>query len=201
MFPKAARFATTCSTACAVGEFVHDERHRFSYELRPDADLDRRLRELAVELEADGLLPPGAAAAPRFHPHITFVRADHADTALVEDIARRIAHDPELVLDTVGTFGGGRIAWLAPSRDLLLRATRVHVVDALGGEAHVDPLALRRDPWTPHVTVAYSIDEPHRDAVHARLAAALPIHGRWIVAQTWDLDVRPTRLVHEAAIS
>lgn len=183
-----------------MGEFVHDERHRFSYELRPDAALDRRLRELAAELEGDGLLPHGAATAPRFHPHLTFVRADHAAPALVDDVAARIAKAPDVVLDTVGSFGGGRIAWLAPSQDRLLRATRVHVVAALGGEPHVDPLALRRDPWTPHVTLAYAIDEPHRDAVHERLTAALPLVGRWQLAQAWDLDVRPTRLVHETAI-
>ncbi len=183
-----------------MGEFVHDPRHRYSYELRPDAVVDAQLRELAAELEADGLLPPGAATAPRFHPHLTFVRADHAATDLVAAIAARLTHAPELVLDTIGTFGGGRIAWLAPASDLLLRATRAHVVDTLGGEEHVDPLALRRDPWTPHVTVAYSIDEPHRDAVRARLDAALPIAGRWSVAQVWDLDVRPTRLIHESKI-
>ncbi len=182
-----------------MGEFVHDERHRFSYELRPDATLDRRLRDLAADLEADGLLPVGAATAPRFHPHITFVRADHAEAGVVEEIAARIGKDPALVLDTVGTFGGGRIAWLAPSQDRLLRVTRAHVVDALG-EVHVDPLALRRDPWIPHVTLAYSVDEPHREALHARLVDALPIRGRWVVAQAWDLDVRPTRLVHEVAI-
>lgn len=184
-----------------MGEFVHDARHRYSYELRPEPTLDARLRELAAELEADGLLAPGAATAPRFHPHLTFVRADHASTALIDEIAARLAHDPEAALDLVGTFGGGRIAWLAPSQDLLLRATRVHVVDALGGEPHVDPLALRRDPWTPHVTIAYSIDEPHRDAVRARIEAALPLAGRWTVAQVWDLDVRPTRLIHETAIA
>ena len=186
-----------------MGEFVHDPRHRYSYELRPDAALDARLRELAAGLEADGLLPPGAATAPRFHPHLTFVRADHADADLVDDIAARIAHDPTLTLDVVDSFGGGRIAWLAPApgRDLLLRATRVHVVDTLGGEPHVDPLALRRDPWIPHVTVAYSIDEPHRDAVRRRLAAELPVVGQWAVAQVWDLDVRPTQRVHEAAIA
>lgn len=183
-----------------MGEFVHDPRHRYSYELRPDATLDGQLRELAVDLERDGLLPDGAATAPRFHPHLTFVRADHADGDLARDIATRLAHDPTLTLDVVGSFGGGRIAWLAPSADLLLHATRVHVVDALGGEAHVDPLALRRDPWTPHLTVAYSIAEPHRDEVRARLEAAAPLVGRWAVAQVWDLDVRPTRLVHEAAI-
>lgn len=183
-----------------MGEFVHDERHRFSYELRPDDALDQRLRVLAAELEADGLLPAGAATAPRFHPHITFVRADHADDALVDVIARRIAKQPIVTLDAVGSFGGGRIAWLAPTSDRLLRATRVHVVDALGGETHVDPLALRRDPWTPHVTVAYAVDPAHREAVQQRLATALPVAGRWSVAQVWDLDVRPTRLVHEAAI-
>lgn len=183
-----------------MGEFVHDERHRYSYELRPDADLDRRLRHVALELEAEGLLPHGASTAPRFHPHITFVRADHADTDLVDEIAARLTHDPEVAFDTVGTFGGGRIAWIAPSQDRLLRATRIHVVDTLGGEEHVDPLALRRDPWTPHVTLAYSIEEPHRAAVHAHLAASLPIVGRWSIAQAWDLDVRPTRLVHEARI-
>jgi hypothetical protein len=74
------------------------------------------------------------------------------------------------------------------------------VVATLGAH-HVDPLALRRDPWTPHVTIAYAIDEPHRDELAARLAAATPITGHWTVAQAWDLDVRPTRLVHEATIA
>ncbi len=182
-----------------MGEFVHDERHRFSYELRPDADLDRRLRQMAADLEADGLLPAGAATAPRFHPHLTFLRADHASADLVDEIAMRIARDPVITLDTADSFGSGRIAWLAPTETRLLRATRVHVVDMLGSD-HVDPLALRRDPWTPHVTVAYAVDEPHRSAVHDRLTAALPLTGRWTVAQAWDLDVRPTHLVHDAPI-
>ena len=179
--------------------YVDDPRHRYSYELRPDAVLDARVRQLAVELEADGLLPAGAATAPRFQPHLTFLRADRADPELVDSLAARIAFDTELVLDEVGSFGSGRIAWLAPTQTRLLRTTRAHLVATLGVE-HVDPLALSRDPWTPHVTVAYAIDEPHRAAVAEHLRAALPITGRWIVAQCWDLDVRPTRLAHEVAI-
>jgi 2'-5' RNA ligase len=182
-----------------VGDFVHDPRHRYSWELRPDEELDRSLRSCAAALEAAGLLPSGASTAARFHPHLTLLRADRADPALLEQVAARIGHAPDLHLDVVGAFGGGRIAWLAPGDARLLAATRAWLIDALG-ESSVDPLALARSPWTPHVTLAYAVDEPHRDEVQAQLHAAAPLRGHWDVAQCWDLDVRPTRLVHERTI-
>jgi 2'-5' RNA ligase len=186
-------------TSQTVGDFVHDPRHRYSWELRPDDELDHELRSLAADLEAAGLLATGAATAPRFHPHLTLLRADRADRVLLEQVAARIGHAPDLRLDVVGTFGSGRIAWLAPSDVSLLVATRSWLIDELG-EQHVDPLALARNPWTPHVTVAYAVDEPQRDAVQVHLRRALSIRGRWSVAQCWDLDVRPTTLQHEVTI-
>jgi 2'-5' RNA ligase len=183
-----------------VAEHVDDPRHRFSYELRPDGELDASIRALASQLEADGLLPAGAATAPRFHPHLTLLRADRADPKLIQQVASQLRPHAALELATVGSFGGGRIAWCAPARTTPLEHARIRLVAALG-EQHVDPLALARSPWVPHVTVAYAVDEPHRAAVLERIAAALPLSGRWHVAQAWDLGVRPTRCVVHAAVS
>ncbi len=180
-------------------DHVDDPRHRYSYELRPDATLDRAIRELALRLEADGLIPPGAATALRFQPHITLLRADHVDPAALTRLADDIAVDPHLALHAVGTFGNGRIAWIAPRDDRQLRRARTDLVERLGADS-VDPLALARDPWVPHVTVAYAIDEPCRDQARQVVAGALPLTGTWRVAQCWDLDVRPTELVHEQVI-
>ena len=179
-----------------VTAHVDDPRHRYSYELRPDPGLDREIRALALRLELAGLLPAGAATAPRFQPHLTLLRADHHDAAALDRCARTLARDTTLVLDRSGTFGNGRIAWIAPRGDVLLRTGRAQLVEQLGA-AHVDPLALARDPWVPHVTVAYAIDEPHRAAAIELVDASLPLAGSWQVAQCWDLDVRPTRCVDE----
>jgi 2'-5' RNA ligase len=179
---------------------VDDPRHRFSYELRPDAALDAAIRDLALALEHAGLLPAGAATAPRFQPHLTLLRADRADHAALAAVAAHASSTAALALARAGTFGAGRIAWLAPEADAALHAARAELVDRLGA-AHVDPLALARDPWTPHVTVAYAVDELHRAAVLDAVEAALPLHGRWRAAQCWDLDVRPTRCVAEAPVT
>lgn len=178
--------------------FVDDPRHRFSYELRPDLRVDRAVRGLAELLEADGLLPEGASTAARFQPHLTLLRADHADAGLVDELARRVG--PQLELAAHGSFGGGRIAWLAPAEAAGLRDVRSWLVGQLGVD-HVDPLALARDPWVPHVTVGYAIDEPHRAQVAARMEATLPVRGAWATVDAWDLDARPTVRVASAAIS
>lgn len=183
-----------------MADFVDDPRHRFSYELRPDGDLDHAIRSVAARLEAEGLLAAGASTAPRFHPHLTLLRADHADPDLVAQLAADLVGHEALYLDQVGAFGNGRIAWLAPDRDEALQQARGQLVDALG-ETHVDPLALARSPWTPHVTVAYDVAPAHREAVQAQLRDALPLRGAWRVAQAWDLDVRPTRCVAESSVS
>ncbi|MCB0879562.1 MAG: 2'-5' RNA ligase family protein [Thermoleophilia bacterium] len=182
-----------------MADHVDDPRHRYSYELRPDAALDRSIRELALRLELDGLIASGAATAPRFQPHITLLRADHADESAVRQLALDMSARPGLELAEVGTFGHGRILWIAPADDRALRTARSRLVAALGDE-HVDPLALARDPWVPHVTVAYAIDEPNRAAAKQLLGEHVPLRGHWTVAQCWDLDVRPTTCVANASI-
>ncbi len=182
-----------------MGEFVDDPRHRFSYELRPDQLLDAAIRGLAAALERDGLLPAGASTAPRFQPHLTLARASRADRAAVDAIAATIESSALFELDRAGSFGDGRIAWLAPAPDSRLRVVRAILVEQLGVD-QVDPLALARDPWIPHVTIAYSIDEQHRAEAARRVAEALPLAGAWRSVECWDLDVRPTRRVHRALI-
>lgn len=177
---------------------VHDPRHRYSYELRPDRDLDARLRSLAAGLERDRLLERGASTAPRFHPHLTFCRAAQLVDAAVHAAATTIAAaGPELELAAAGTFGDGRIIWLAPSRPEKLVAARATLIEQLDPHT-LDPLALSR-AWTPHVTVAYAVPAHARARALEQVRAALPVRGRWARAQGWDLDVRPTRLVHDVA--
>ncbi|MEO6866891.1 MAG: GNAT family N-acetyltransferase, partial [Gaiellales bacterium] len=98
------------------GAIVHDLRHAFSVELRPDPTLDASLRELAARLEAAGLLAAGAATAPRFHPHLTLLRASDVSAAALDAVAASVQEQGRVVTFTrAGTFGSGRIIWLAPS--------------------------------------------------------------------------------------
>lgn len=178
-------------------DFVHDERHRFSYELRPDEELDTALRAVAVSLEVGGLLVPGATSAPRFHPHLTLCRAATAnDEALVAVAA---ATTPDVSFDAAGVFGEGRIIWVAatdPAPSHVARAAALEHLDP----ALVDPLVASR-AWTPHVTIAYAVPREHQAAAIEAVRAALPITGRWRDVQCWDLDVRPTSLVARAMMS
>lgn len=175
---------------------VHDPRHRHSYELRPDHELDASLRTLAADLEGASLLEPGASTAPRFHPHLTFCRAASPDREAVANAAAAIADaGTGVTLDRAGTFGDGRIVWLAPASRAELDAARARVL-AILDPAEVDPLATSR-PWTPHVTIAYAVPERARSAALAFVEARLPIAGSWRCVQAWDLDVRPTMLLHE----
>jgi 2'-5' RNA ligase len=191
--PSPIRQGGTDYDAAMDRAFIKDLRHRYSYELRPDAALDAAVRALATELEAAGLLEPGAATAPRFHPHLTCCRAAVLVPDAVDAAARRLARDgTAVVFDELVTFGDGRIACLVPSERAVLDAVRAEVLDRISPD-QLDPTATSR-PWTPHVTVAYSVPEPSRDEVLAQLEAALPLTGSWERCQAWDLDVRPTRL-------
>jgi hypothetical protein len=60
----------------------------------------------------------------------------------------------------------------------------------------LDPAVSQR-PWTPHVTVAYAVPDAARVRARELVAARLPLVGAWDRAQSWDLDVRPTELVHD----
>jgi 2'-5' RNA ligase len=178
---------------------TRDPRHRYSYELRPDAQLDQAIRHVALQLEATGAIAPGLATAPRFQPHLTLLRADRCDEQLVAAVADLVSHAPALDFETGGSFGAGRIGWLQPrdsdplvaARDLLIREI---------ADVHIDPLALARDPWIPHLTVAYAVEVEHRDVIVELLASRLPLAGTWASAQAWDLAMRPTVLVANARI-
>lgn len=168
------------------GAYVHDLRHRYSLELRPDAALDARLRAVAVELEAAGLMPTGAAQQPRFHPHVTVLRGARAvDLVLGVDVGTGA-----VTFDRAGTFGHGRILWIAPADDTSLRLLRDRAAATLD-PTEVDPLVTAR-AWTPHLTLAYAVPEPSRAAALERVQSTLPITGRWGSLEAWDLDVRPT---------
>ena len=67
--------------------------------------------------------------------------------------------------------------------------------------ADVDPLVISRG-WTPHLTVAYAVDEPeHRAAALELVRAALPLTGTWRTLETWQLDERPTRQLTQRDLS
>lgn len=179
----------------ASTSFVHDPRQRYSYELRPDADLDAALRAIAARLEAAGLIAPGAATAPRFHPHMTMLRsAEPSRDAAVAAAARLAGGASRVDLNVADTFGGGRIVYVQPTDDASLHAARAAVLESIP-EAELDPVMLAR-PWTPHVTLAYSVAAPERDAALAQVTSELPLAGRLASVEVWDLDVRPTVLVH-----
>jgi 2'-5' RNA ligase len=173
--------------------YIKDVRHRFSYELRPQAELDAVIRDIATWLEHDGLLEPGASTAPRFQPHLTFCRAARFVPAALHAAAEVIGRDPEVTFDGVVTFGDGRIVCLVPGERDLLDEARAALL------AHLDPdeldPAVHERPWNPHITIAYAVPEHARDAAPGVVAHHLRIAGSWDRAQSWDLDVRPTALV------
>lgn len=177
-------------------EYVHDPRQRHSYELRPDAAFDAAVRALATGLESQGLIAPGASTAPRFHPHLTLLRAAEAEPALVDQVASAVATAAGFTCTRASTFGEGRIIWLGFDADSALRVARSALLESLD-PASVDPVATTR-PWTPHVTVAYAVPEPAREQALAWVEQQLPLAGRWARAQCWDLDVRPTVLAASA---
>lgn len=172
--------------------YIKDLRHRYSYELRPDGDLDAAVRAIAADLEARGLLDRGASTAPRFQPHLTWCRAAVLAPEAILAAARRVAElDASARLTAVTTFGSGRIICLLPELLEPLQQSRAAVI------GHIEPGALdpavHLRPWTPHVTVAYSVPDAARDAALDAVRHSLPLEGRWERAQAWDLDVRPTR--------
>jgi 2'-5' RNA ligase len=179
------------------GAYGHDPRHRFSYELRPDAELDATLRAIASELEARGLILPGASTAPRFHPHLTLARASRASTPALENAGRRV--EPDVTFGSAGTFGDGRIIYLEPDRAPAFQNVRAGLVATLAPD-ELDPLVKDR-PWTPHVTVAYAVPKETRTEALEHVRAQLPVRGTWASIETWDLDVRPTRLMHEVRVA
>jgi 2'-5' RNA ligase len=171
--------------------YIKDLRHRYSYELRPDDALDGAVRALAADLEARGLLEPGASVAPRFQPHLTLCRAavlvPDAVHAAAAEIGKRGAG---IEFDGAVRFGDGRIICLVPTDRAALVATRASTL-ARFDPTELDP-AVHERVWTPHVTVAYAVPEAARADALALVEAALPLRGAWQRAQAWDLDVRPT---------
>jgi len=177
--------------------YIHDQRHRCSLEVRPDAALDATLRSLARDLEARGLLRPGATTAARFHPHLTLLRASAIPAAVVAHAAATL-HAP-VSFSCARTFGDGRIVYLAPDDCTTLIAVRGEAMSVLDADT-LDPLATSR-PWTPHVTLAYVVPEAAREAALELVCAALPVSGAWESVQAWDLDVRPTLLLDHVPIA
>ncbi|MCZ4496952.1 MAG: 2-5 ligase superfamily [Thermoleophilia bacterium] len=179
--------------------FVHDPRQRYSYELRPDALLDAALRAIAARLEAAGLIAPGAATAPRFHPHLTMLRsASPSHTAALAAAVQLAGAARELDLRSADTFGVGRIVYVEPADGGPLHAARAAVAQAIP-EEELDPVMLAR-PWTPHLTLAYAVAEPLRVAALKQVSAELPLTGSLASVEVWDLDVRPTVLVHRVEL-
>ncbi|MBC7460166.1 MAG: 2'-5' RNA ligase family protein [Thermoleophilia bacterium] len=174
--------------------FVRDPRHAFSYEVRPSPALDAELRAIAHRLDADGLLRPGASTAPRFHPHLTFLRAAVAVDAAARAAAQALtARGIDVAFTSVDVFGAGRIVYVQPFDRAPLDAARAQLLSHID-DAELDPLALDRE-LTPHVTLAYAVPEDHRAAARAQVEAALPIEGMWGALEVWSLDERPTRRV------
>lgn len=181
------------------GQYIHDLRHRYSLELRPSAEFDAALRALALGLEEADLVPAGASTKPRFHPHLTLGRAASTSADLVDRVAAVVSTGGAAVeLASAATFGHGRIIYLELGDASLAFDAREAMVQHVD-TADLDPLMTERD-WTPHVTIAYSVPEATRAAALQHIQAALPIRGAFASVQAWDLDVRPTQLVHRADI-
>jgi 2'-5' RNA ligase len=182
---------------------IADERQRFSWELRPDRQLDAQVRAVAARLESAGLIADGAATAPRFHPHLTLLRSRTVDRRALNAIAELLDDAPNVTLDAAAAFGGGRIIYLTPSAEDAQRMQDVRAaLIALLSDEDIDPSSLARDPWTPHVTVAYAVESPEAQPLALeRVRAELPLQGTWRVAQAWDLSIRPTIRAGEARIA
>jgi 2'-5' RNA ligase len=122
-----------------------------AFDARGDAAIraaQDRLREHGVRVSRD----------PAHRPHITLAAAD-ADPEEIARIAAAIAlrHTAFAIeLDRVGTFAGGTIVWLGPSRATLLAALHRDVHDALNDAGHPSAFGRQSDPqhWTPHCTLA-----------------------------------------------
>lgn len=182
-----------------TGGYVHDPRHAFSYELRPTGELEWELRAVAHQLEAAGLIAPGASTALRFHPHLTLLRAAVADEAAAHAAAAALlASGVSVTFERADVFGAGRIVFVHPSPRAPIDAARARLLELLD-EADIDPRALDRE-LTPHVTLAYAVPEPHRAAALGHVTAALPLAGAWGTLEVWSLDERPTRLVHSVTL-
>lgn len=181
------------------GDYVHDLRHRYSLELRPIDALDVELRALALGLEEAGLVPQGASTKPRFHPHLTIGRAASTSADLVAHVASAvIAVGTDITFSSAATFGHGRIIYLELDVAQVAQVARAALVEHLPAE-ELDPLMGERE-WTPHLTIAYSVPEATRDAALEHVRSALPIRGAFGSVQAWDLDVRPTVLMHRAEL-
>jgi 2'-5' RNA ligase len=106
------------------------------------------------------LLPPivqeaqGRPVPPaNLHATLAFVGSvapDGVDRLM--QIGERLPRAPiTLALDTVGSFRGARVAWVAPSR-LPPALTVLH--DALAARLRDDAFHVEERPYRPHVTVA-----------------------------------------------
>ena len=177
------------------GTYVHDLRHRYSVELRPSAELDAQLRELARGLEHAGLVPDGASTQPRFHPHLTIGRTASVTRDVVEAVAAAInTLGAAIEFTSAATFGHGRIIYVQLASDEIAHRARATMVEHTP-EPDLDPLMFER-AWIPHVTIAYSVPEATRAAALEHIRAQLPIGGAFATVEAWDLDVRPTVRLH-----
>jgi 2'-5' RNA ligase len=181
------------------GQYVHDLRHRYSVELRPDEALDTAIRSVALGLEQIELVPAGASTQPRFQPHLTIGRASAVSRDVADAVADAVtAAGIDASLVSTGTFGHGRIIYTElAAADVPLAARAALVAHADG--ALLDPLMSERE-WIPHITIAYAVPEATQAAALECVRAALPLGGTFGTVEVWDLDVRPTQLVHQVQL-
>jgi 2'-5' RNA ligase len=132
---------------------------RLFFALWPDAPAAAALATLAKELAARS----GGTSVPPAKIHLTLaflgdVAGDRMEAAMrAPEGARWRGFD--MVLDTVGSFRGARVAW-AGCRERA--AELVELQSGLAGRLAEGGFALDDRPYTPHVTLARKIARPIR---------------------------------------
>lgn len=147
---------------------------RVFFALPIDAAVDAHLDSLVPRIvaESDGRAVP----AGNLHATLAFIGAVTRDELeqLIE-IGSATAGAPfDLALDTVGSFKGARVAWLAPSR---LPPALMVLHEALTTRLRAGSFRVEDRPFHPHVTLARHC----RRAIAARTIAPIAWRVRRMV--------------------
>ena len=134
----------------------------------PDDDVVHAVADVWAALETAGIPTLASHTHRRHRPHVSLVVADDLVPDSVQEVLGSVPGRPlPLLLNSPGVFPGG-ILFLTcvPNTALLEEQRRVHDLVApiaTGMRDHCAPGA-----WSPHLTIAYDVDD-------AQLARALPV--------------------------